>query len=413
VLNAACAGAGGGGDDGGGFNNTTDPANGGADYVGAAACSACHSSFAQRHTLHGHAYALTPIEGQPPVFPDAAALAGVPDPPARYTWNDISLVIGGYRHLALFADLDGYVLTTGVTGTDTQWNIAEPATGAAAGFVPYRPEEAAPLPLGYDTLRRRATGAQPFDSRSGVRQDNRPGIDGTWHEPGVQCESCHGPGSRHVSNPQARDLFVDGSGDASCNLCHSLGFGGNERTILASGGFIISDQENAELRASGGHAEFACQFCHEPHSSVTYDRPQAMRNECTACHSGQNMARHEARTFVFGDYVEPLTCASCHMPRAARVATSRVVEAMDQGMPLGAAGRIGDARSHIVRISLEPNDYTAMFTPDGTQVRVDEQGRGALTVDFVCLRCHHGEGGVFGLSIDRAVEIAAQLHGPQ
>jgi hypothetical protein len=38
---------------------------------------------------------------------------------------------------------------------------------------------------------------------------------------GVGCESCHGPGSRHVDNPQGRDSdIVRGVPEADCVGCH-------------------------------------------------------------------------------------------------------------------------------------------------------------------------------------------------
>jgi hypothetical protein len=397
----------------GGYNNTTDPTNGGAAFLGSAACGSCHPGFQDRQSLHAHSYTLTRVEGQPPAFPMTVERAGVPDPPAGFTWSDISYVIGGYRHLALFVDLDGFILTSGQTGADTQWVLEQPATATPAGFVAYLPEQDQPQPLEFEIFRFLTTGPQPVPDGGAVHEENRPGIGGTWVQAGVQCESCHGPGARHVADPAARDLYIDSAGITSCNPCHSLAYEGAATAIHADGGFILARQQAAEVRASGGHADFTCQTCHEPHGGVTYDRGQAIRNECSACHSSQNMARHEGRTFTLGDYSETLTCASCHLPRAVHAVSSRTVASVDEGIPQGAEGRIGDTRSHIVRINAAPDDYTAVFTADGQQVRLDDQGAAALTVDFVCLRCHHGQGNVFGLSVARAAEIAAQLHGPQ
>jgi hypothetical protein len=59
---------------------------------------------------------------------------------------------------------------------------------------------------------------------------------------------------------------------------------------------------------------------------------------------------------------------------------------------VGTVGRIGDTRTHIFRIDTEPNDYHSFFTSDGTAVAKDDRGQAAVTMDFVCFRCHNGIG---------------------
>jgi uncharacterized CHY-type Zn-finger protein len=391
-----------------GLGNATDNTNGNARYVGSSACRQCHSEVAARHDLHGHAWALNRIQGGPPQFP-AGTSAGVPDPPRGFLWSDISYVIGGYRKRALFIDRDGYLLTSGVTGVDTQWNLAFPPNGTAAGFAPYEPTAAEPVPFEFPRFRQRTTGPQPLEEDRPAFQENRPGLRGTWSEPGVQCEVCHGPGSGHFRTDGERvvvdiqRIFVDPDGAASCKPCHSQPFGEPTGAILASGGFIDERQQYAELRASGGHARFSCTVCHDPHRSVTYDRRGAIRNECRACHATTTMAGHGGKVFTRGNYSETLTCESCHMPFATRSASSASPDVV------GPQGRMADTRTHIFRISTAPADYRTFLTDDGRQVRRDAEGRAAVTVDFVCLRCHN-DIGTFGLRLERAAEIAQRIH---
>ena len=60
------------------FYNTTDPTNGGAGYVGSAACTACHQEIAGLAGLHAHAHALKGTEGDAPGYPPEALRAAVP-----------------------------------------------------------------------------------------------------------------------------------------------------------------------------------------------------------------------------------------------------------------------------------------------------------------------------------------------
>ncbi len=386
------------------YNNISDKSNNGATYIGTAACRACHTSAGNAHAIHGHAHALKPILGQPPDYPPEGTRAGVPDPPDGYTWNDISYVIGGYYKKARFLDLDGFFITTGEQGVDTQWNLAFPPIGSVPAFAPFLPDQTTPLPFDFSDFSWMTTGPEGQNPDRPLFQDNRPGILGTWSAPGTQCEACHGPGSKHPPNPSARDLFVDPTSALTCYQCHSRPFESQTGEIVAEDGYIKFQQQYTELRASGGHSTFACTFCHAPHVSVTYDRANAIRNECTACHSDQNMAQHEGKVFRRGDYTEMLRCESCHMTFATRNGTSAGPEVV------GDEGRMGDTRTHIFRISAERVDFEAMFTPDGSAVVTDSEGRAAVTVDFVCLRCHNGIG-AFQIDLENAADIALFMHG--
>jgi hypothetical protein len=380
------------------YNNTTDFTNGNASYLGSAACKACHPGIAGSHSLHGHAHQLTAILGTRPTYP-AAGTAGVPEPPDGFIWADISYVIGGYLRRGLFVDQNGYVLTTGATGVDTQWNLPFAATGTSAGFVSYKSSTTENDSYAYACFVCHTTGPQPQSSGMSQFQDNRPGITGTWQEPGVQCEACHGPGARHVRNPANRDIFVDTSA-AFCGRCHSSSPG---NTVHAENGFIGYREQYAELQASGGHAGQSCTTCHDPHASAAYDTA-GIRTTCTACHAEKTMGFHANQQYVCGDYVEELTCISCHMPLAGRSVASTIVGE--------SAGRVGDVRTHVFRISTDPVDFTSMFAPDGNSVALDSQGRTAMTVDFVCLRCHNSDSSFpFRLTIKSAAEIAAGIHG--
>lgn len=387
------------------FNNTADPTNAGATAIGSAACRACHPDVAALTRVHGHGQALKRIEGAAPEYPSQGTRAGVPNPPDALTWNDVSYVIGGYTHAAFFVDANGYVLADGTAGANTGWLLDFPANGTTAHFTSYLPTQIAPLEYEYDCFRCHTTGALAFSALNPLNQDGRLGIRGTWVEPNVECEACHGPGSNHVPDPAARALFVD-STPRTCAACHTAG--DDSEVIVAADGFINGNTQYAELRASGGHANFNCTICHDPHASTIYDADNGIRNVCATCHTDRNMALHEGAIFTRGDYTEPLTCVSCHMPLASKNASHAA------GAIVGATGRVGDVRSHIFRIDSAPHGSAAMFSSDGDSVKKDSQGRAAVTVDFVCLRCHTDDTAIdnsaFPLTLEFAAEIASRMH---
>lgn len=378
------------------FNNTTDPTNNNASYIMSAACKACHPDVATEFNVHGHGHMLNRIEGEAPTYPPQGTRAGIPDPPDALAWTDVSYVIGGYILKADCIDLNGFIITTGTAGTNAQWNLALPANGTTAGFVPGEGTSPTPLPYGYSCFRCHTTGPLPQDPSNPQFQEGRPGFQGTWVEAGVQCEACHGPGSHHVPNPQARNLYVN---PIVCQRCHNRPFNSDGSVIAASNGFIQDHEQYPELLASGGHSGFDCTTCHDVHVSANYDPTNAFVSQCLDCHPNQTMALHSGITFARGSYVEPLSCTSCHMPyasRSASIATPQVV---------GDTGRMADLRTHIFRISTQPQTYTSFFTPDGTAVQKDASGRAAVTVDFVCLRCHNGQGNAFVLTVGAAAAI--------
>ncbi len=393
-----------------GERNLTDPTNGGAGYLGSGVCITCHADVAATQAIHAHAYALQRAVRAAPRFPAEARLAGVPNPPAGVDWAAVSYVEGGFAKGALFVDQDGFLLTNASTGVDSQWRQTFPVNGVAASFGPFGSDAGVQLRYDFERFRYRTTGATPPDAENPTFQENRPGIAGGWSEPGVQCEACHGPGDAHVRTTGSNvvidrsRVYIDTQGASTCNICHSGAFDAEPRPILAADGFIRPQQQAGELRASGGHADFTCMFCHEPHHGVAYDRAAAIRNECTACHTTENMAGHAGAVFVRGDYREPLTCESCHMPYAVRTASNA------DAATVGPAGRVGDTRAHIFRINTDPAGAAAMFSADGARVRTDSQGLAGVSVDFVCLRCHNGLGNVFNLTLPRAAEIAPNVH---
>ena len=188
----------------------------GAEYVGTETCAECHEGVADVFLKSGHAYKLNPVvDGQPPDYP----FTELTELPEGYTWDDISYVIGGYNWKARFMNQDGYIITDrpGATISDTtylnQYNFANPNVGNEAGWTTYHSgEENKP----YDCGPCHTTGYNPEG------ENELPGIVGTWAEPGIRCEECHGPGSLHVANPRGVRLQIDRDSEL-CGQCHIRG----------------------------------------------------------------------------------------------------------------------------------------------------------------------------------------------
>lgn len=372
-----------------------------AEYVGSATCLACHPNLSMDHALTAHANVLTRVQGRSPIFPDEAARAGVPEPPTGFEWFDLSYVLGGYLKGVNFIDDQGYFLTDGTTGVNTQYESALGWMNVAAQFDEYLPEAAEAPPFDYDCFRCHTTGPKTLAESDGQRQNNLPGVDGTWAEDGVQCEACHGPGSRHLLAPSAGNIEVD-LDSSDCARCHVDPDQPN--VLVARDNFIAGKQQYTEVQFSP-HKDFACTVCHDPHVSVAYDKSAAIRNRCQDCHSDVNMAFHEGAVFEWDGYVEEVTCESCHMPPLAVTVRSNVFQINDTAMV-----RIGDTRSHVMTIDAELDNPFEMFTDDGTQLRINEQGRAFIAPCLVCQRCHHGLGNTFALTPRQGCAIAVGIH---
>jgi hypothetical protein len=187
----------------------------------------------------------------------------------------------------------------------------------------------------------------------------------TLHYPSVGCEVCHGPGSKHVLTQSPQFIKINTS-SKQCGLCHSR----NDGTVIeAENGFIKNQQQYNEFIATKHGKVLECVTCHNPHFSVSTDRSNAIKINCTECHPTQKVDL----------LMEGIDCTQCHMPFA-------VLKSMSIGV---GPYRKGDHRTHIVRIKTAANPQD-MFTAGGNALRQDAQGA-FITDNFACLGCHNGE----------------------
>ncbi|MBN2720417.1 MAG: cytochrome c3 family protein, partial [Proteobacteria bacterium] len=187
-------------------------------------------------------------------------------------------------------------------------------------------------------------------------QEGLPGILGKWAFPGVQCEECHGTGTRHAGS--GGETPFSGTGNA-CRKCHSLE---PESRIPMTGVFLAPYTEYNQLTASP-HQGMECVECHDPHALKSND-PE---NVCRRCHA--DVA--ELFEGSFKDRIG-LTCLDCHMPPAGIVA---------KGEP---ERFLGDLRSHLFRI-----DHHAPFPAPVGNTGETRFNPGHLPVEYSCIPCHH------------------------
>ena len=326
-----------------------------AEYVGRQVCSECHGEINEVFMKSGHPYKLNKvIDGQPPTYPFTEVL----EVPVGYTWDDISYVIGGYNWKARFIGKDGYIITgpDSVEPFGAQYNFANPIVGNDPHWVPYHQGEQ----KAYNCGTCHTTG---YANEPGTHQDDMPGMVGTWTEPGIQCEACHGPGGDHAADPRGVRPLVDRDA-AQCGKCH---YRGAPEAVDASGGFIKHHEQYEELFQSK-HLALDCVDCHDPHAGVIALRKageQTTRTQCENCHF--NEAKYQASATM----KEAVACIDCHMPRVTKSAVGN------------AAKFTGDIRTHLMAI--DPTQ-ASQFSEDGKFTLSQ------LSLDFACKSCHVEDG---------------------
>lgn len=343
------------------------------EYIGSEKCGDCHEAEYSKFILSGHPYKLTKIEnGEPPSFPYDSQTGGVPEPPQGTSWSDITYVIGGFGWKARFIGKDGYILTGDESAT-TQYNFAHEDLEIPAGWVAYHAgEENKPFDCGSC----HTTGYAPQG-----HQDNLEGIIGTWEFPGVQCEECHGPGSRHAEEPRGVRMVLDRSSQL-CGECHIRG---NPSQIDASGGFERHHEQYEDLYNSK-HFAISCVTCHDPHASSLFADDEVNPNKgisqtCDSCHWAQliqNNRRHGS-----------VDCIDCHMPPMAKSAVGDLERFT------------GDIRSH--QYSINPDPEAPQFDEEGEFVMP------YITLDYACRQCHNGED-YSNQEIEALAEMAMGYH---
>ena len=324
-----------------------------ADYVGSEQCFSCHKSQFNDWQASGHPWKLRKAS--------IARYSKLPLPPG-YSWDEISYVIGGAIKKARYIDLDGYIITSAKDGSEakTQYNLED------GSWSFYHKGEKKPYKCGPCHM----TAYSPEGN-----QDGRPGMIGTWAEDGIGCEECHGPGQNHIRKPSKKNIVINSSAKA-CGKCHQRG--GITSKPPVSGGFIKHHEQINEL-LSGAHNDLSCMECHNPHK-----RAILAKDKCASCH--EDAALSYAKNIHAKDEIK---CSACHMPKMSKSAIS-------------VNKYTGDVKSHIFRISTEPE--AAAFKTEKKDGKKSTYASGIVTLEFACLGCH------LGRSVKWASMEATKIH---
>ncbi len=317
-------------------------------YVGAEKCKMCHKDKYDDWKTSGHPYKLLTPEEAKAIRPDIPL-------PEGYTWDDIQYVIGGWGWKSRYIGKDGFIITKTKDGQPLEKNQYNWQDGSWSSYHSGENKT-------YNCQRCHNTGAA---YEEGTHQDGLEGIEGTWEFRGVQCEACHGPGSKHVEQGGGRGvaIVVDKSAEL-CGKCHVRG--DNMSAIPSKGGFIRHHEQYQELK-NGGMSALDCTTCHDPHKAVhegatNPEGHPGIIKKCEDCHA------EESEEFI-GSIMQKdgVTCTDCHMPKVTKSA-------------INVSDYEGDVNTHIFRIDTRAD--AKMFTTDG------KSANGYLTLEYTCLKCH-------------------------
>jgi len=331
-----------------------EPGPSGAEYVGDQICAGCHYDISQTYLKSGHPWSLSAIiDGKLPTYP----FTQITSIPQGYSLKNISYIIGGYFWKAIFLNSQGYIITDAPSssGSSTylnQYNFGNVSLGLSPGWVSFHSGAAE---LSFTCGSCHATGYN-----NAGNQDNLPGITGTWAQPGVRCEKCHGPGSLHVNNPTGIHMLVE-LNSGLCRECHAYV---PAASLEVKNGFIQHSDQYGDLSQSK-HQILDCLTCHDPHSGVVQLQQagqQTTKLVCQDCHwqeaQFQNNPSH---------VLQKIGCTDCHMPH------------LIQSGSANSRGYTGDFPTHVVAI--DPRRIN-QFNQDGSLAS------GQISLEYACRHCH-------------------------
>ena len=305
------------------------------DYVGAAACAACHPSIAATQAETRMARTLRRAE-------DADLLRG-PEP-LRFAGAgyEYEMVRKGSEVLLSASDGSrsasarlswafgfgkiGQTYVFEKNGTFHEARVSYFDSLNRLDFTPARalaaagdPDEALARPIAAAEARRCFGCHTTASTAQGT-------FDLAGATPGVRCEACHGPGRAHVEGMQqgrvaegrASILSPKKLGPADsvdfCGACHATFW---DVKLAAEKGIAALRSQPYRLQSSRcwgeGDRRITCVACHDPHRPLVRDAP-SYDGRCLGCHA-QADAKPSRERPGRACPVARQDCVTCHMPK--------------------------------------------------------------------------------------------------
>ena len=345
------------------------------DYVGSAACAACHEDIARSFAEHPMARSMALIATAAPLGDYTDETTFAPPGPRRYrierqgdrVWHhEIMLARGG----TAAAGLDNgvlydqaveirYALGSGTRGRS--YLIDRDGQLFASSINWYSTAHRWDLAPGYppeNHLRfERLVREECLFCHAGRTAPSQPPAERyaepPFRETAIGCERCHGPGRRHIEDERSPaghggsgssivnpSRLVNASRDSVCNQCHLHGEiripranrelddyrpGDQLEDVLAVFVQPTPPREAGALRAVSQVEQMAsstcyresggalgCISCHDPHRATPHDeRDTFFRQRCLKCHGAGDCTLPEDERRASS---ASDSCVHCHMP---------------------------------------------------------------------------------------------------
>ena len=313
------------------------------DYAGRQVCAECHSAiYARQITTAMGKDAMRPAESS--ILHEHPALSFVEGP---YTY---SMSNEGGQYYYRFSDSQGKITAPVVlvfgAGVNHQnylvqhndhYHLARVAFYSTTGklerwsSVPLAVPESLEAALGALAPPQRIRGCFHCHAPTGVVGD---GFEIDRASSGIECETCHGPGAKHVAAMRAgklqNTLIVN---PARLNSDEEMDFCGACHSNQKQHGTTVQSVKNGDLRGLGvasvasepyrlvssrcwnsADARSRCTFCHDPHQQVAHNAA-AYDAKCLACHASTTSAIAKSNQPGKACPVGKQDCTSCHMPQ--------------------------------------------------------------------------------------------------
>jgi Cytochrome c554 and c-prime len=308
------------------------------DYVGSDVCFECHElkSESQQKTAMANA-AIRPADSKALREHDRLSFQSGPFHYEISTQNSKSILSVGDGSSLVSADLlwsfgSGHMGQTFIYQRDAKFYEAHVSYFSGSQELNVTPGQSSSVPsdlasaagrLMSDEETQHCFGCHTTESTLNNRFEPLDPV------PGVACEQCHGPGSKHVAAARAH-TEKRGSGlilnparfervDSVdfCGACHRTWQDIMSNHMSAAGvlnvRFAPYRLENSRCWAEGD-ARITCIACHDPHKPLVHDLSSYDSN-CLQCHLANSKEKKTSLKIGAACPVATQNCVSCHMPK--------------------------------------------------------------------------------------------------